>query len=106
MPGLPVSRGPIESKSAWASRWTCELSMPSRQILWRFGSLLGNVGPCCPAIGVANRIANDPTMERLRVSDIVAEESLRRVNGIQSVDHWMYADAKRCAGMYELTIGS
>ena len=42
-PGPPVRRGPIESKSVCDSFWTCELSMPSRQMRWSVGVVGGEL---------------------------------------------------------------
>ena len=38
MPGVPVSRGPIESNNDWARRGNWELSIPSFQIARMTGS--------------------------------------------------------------------
>ena len=77
IPGLPVSRGPIESNSVCASFWTCELSMPRRQMRWMFGSSVGNC-VVCAASGAAPISANAPTAVSLRNDDMnVVEEGAR-----------------------------
>jgi hypothetical protein len=43
MPGVPVSRGPIESRSTWERAAIRELSIPADQMRRRTGSLLGKV---------------------------------------------------------------
>src|SRR4051812_3458704 len=52
--GVPVRRGPIESKSTCARSQVCELSWPAAQICLRTGSLI----PVCAARGVAARDAD------------------------------------------------
>ena len=57
--GVPVRRGPIESKSVCASFWTCELSMPMRK-------MRSIVPDCCAESGAAAARASGTRRERRR----------------------------------------
>src|SRR5215510_3361606 len=66
IPGLPVRRGPIESKRVCASFWTWELSMPTRKMRSMFGSL-------CALSGAAAMSATDRDTSSLRTEGIGTE---------------------------------
>src|ERR1035437_1114530 len=57
-PGLAVRRGPTESNSACASCFTCELSIPSRQMRAMFGS---DDAPACADCATSGAAASDTT---------------------------------------------
>src|SRR5438128_1978295 len=68
-PGLPVRRGPIESKKTCASGCSCELSMPMAQMRLIVASDVGKVPGICAAA-------------------LVAPRSARRVSGRKRTEEW------------------